>query len=66
MVPFAVDEYLIKLVISKWEGICLGSFESIKEDLKNLVSDLCKTHFKRFQSTGLVLDARFVWSFACR
>jgi hypothetical protein len=57
-VPFAVDEYLTKLFASQWEDICLNSFESMKNDFMELVSHICKTHFKRFQTSGLAFVVR--------
>jgi hypothetical protein len=60
IVPFAVDEYLIKLSTSQWEKICLSNFEAIKAHLQSLQKELCQKYFGRFQISGLCLAARLV------
>ena len=60
IVPFAVDEYLIKLWTSQWEKICLSNFEAIKTHLQSLQKELCQQYFERFQISGLFMAARLV------
>jgi len=61
-IPSEAVTYLMKKIISEWSPICLGFFESAKEDAKELMSELCKLHFSSVNSKGLSLAVKFVSS----
>jgi hypothetical protein len=59
IVPFAVNEYLMQMSVSKWEKLCLDLFETIEDNLKALVNKLSYLYFHRFQSSGLAFAAKY-------
>jgi len=59
IIPFRVHEFYITSFVRKWETICLDAFNEVESILKSVVESLCNQQFGRFQTSGLLLDARF-------
>jgi hypothetical protein len=64
--PFRVHEYFIGSFIKKWETICLEAFSEVENILKSVIESLCIQHFGRFQTSGLLLDVRYIRRSHCR
>ena len=58
VIPFQVHEHFIESFVSKWESLCLESFDKVEHVLKAVAENLCDEHFGRFQSSGLLYDVR--------
>lgn len=59
IIPFQVHEHFISTFVSKWEKICLDSFYKMDDILKAATELLCKKHFGRFSSSGLLYEVRY-------
>jgi len=62
IIPFQVHEQFIDSFVSKWESICFENFDQVECILKSLVESLCSNHFGRFQSSGLLYEAKYIHS----
>ena len=60
LVPWGAWDFLMTVSLSKWEEICLQSFEVIEGRLRALVERESADVFKNFTTFGLAADA---WSF---
>jgi len=59
-VPPTVLEHFILLSVSKWQTICLRSFQAAERLLKDHVMELCGEFFGRFESSGLLPELKYL------
>lgn len=57
-IPFAAHEHFHTMFVSKWRSICLNSFETVEQLLRDMVQNLCTQYFSRFATSGLLKAIR--------
>src|SRR5277367_6583437 len=61
-VPWSAYDFLLTVTLSRWEEICLQSFEIIEGRLREVVEMESAETFKRFTTSGLAGDAWYLLS----
>ena len=60
IIPFRVHEHFINSFVSEWKAICLGCFDDVETALNAVVESLCRKHFERFETSGLLYEVRCI------
>jgi hypothetical protein len=58
--PFRIHEHFINKSVKDWKDICLDAFSQVENILKSVAEGLCKKHFERFRSFGLLNNAKYI------